>query len=287
MKRALLFAILATLSLAAGAQCRPSLPVSGVESVRACDRKTTVCVDPEMALARYAERVEGFDDPAVPLVFIHASPWRFYDAESRIVTVAELADNIRPSLHRGVKRINLVASWSGVRPEPGTPSLAEQLSTALGGTPVTGADGFLWINRYGRMRTTRQMATTFQGTGYTVPEGGEVFISLAAGWRTHHSGHYASQRDAEGLLNAGVGSDLYMLCPEQALETFEYSALLGNPVAAYNAAVMRLERNGPGDAEAATALLSKAAKAGDDPARKRLEALRSSGRLAVPQANSQ
>jgi len=278
MARILLFATLATLSLAAGAQCKPTLPVSGVETVRACDRKTTVCVDPEKALASYAERIEGFDAPADPMVLIHASPWRFYDADSRIVSVAALADNMRPWIHPGVKRINLVASWSGVRPEPGTPSLAEQLSVALGGTPVTGADGFLWINRYGRMRTTRQMATTVQGTGYTVPEGGEVFVSLAVGWRAHQTTYYANQRDAESLLKAGVGWDLYMLCPDQALEAFEYAAQLGQPIAAFNAAMMRLDRSQPGDIEAARALLSKAADAGDEKARKRLEALRAEGR---------
>jgi TPR repeat protein len=64
-----------------------------------------------------------------------------------------------------------------------------------------------------------------------------------------------------------------MLCPEKALRAFEASAGAGNPIGAYNAALMRLERNGAGDRKAALALLRNAAAAGDLKARQKLAAL--------------
>ena len=71
----------------------------------------------------------------------------------------------------------------------------------------------------------------------------------------------------------GAGWDIYSLCPDHALKTFEAAAKMSNSIAAYNAALMRLERNGDGDVEAARALLSQAAGAGDAKAQAKLKTL--------------
>jgi len=276
--RTLLFIALCALSPAAGAQCKTSLPLNGIESVRNCDPKAATCVEPQQAVVEYGEKMAGNDDPAHLNMFVHASPWRFYDPDFRILTAGELAATIKPWIAQGVKRVQLVASWSGVRPEPGTPSLAEQVGKALGDTPVSGADGFLWIAPGGNLRTTRQAGTVMQGGRYLVAQGDEVFVSLGVGWPANFFDEFARDKNAEGVLRAAAGWDLYMLCPDRALQAFEYGARLNHPIAAYNAALMRLDRSQPGDVEAATALLSRAANTGDARARARLEALRSTGR---------
>jgi hypothetical protein len=274
MKRILLFVALSVLRLSAGAQCKTELPLKGIESVTTCDRKTETCVSSQAAAAKYADKIKGNDDPAILNMFVNASPWRFYDAEARILTVEEMADYIKPSIAKGVKRVALIASWTAVRPDAHTPSLAEQVAKALGSAPVTGADGFLWIAQDGKLRTTRQAVTIMQGSRYEITEGSEVFISLAAGWPANFVEFFAKEKNAEGVLRAGAGWDIYMLCPERALQTFEYAAQLGHPIAAYNAALMRLERREQGDIEAATVLLSKASSAGDKKAQERLQLIK-------------
>jgi TPR repeat protein len=69
-----------------------------------------------------------------------------------------------------------------------------------------------------------------------------------------------------------------MLCPERALQAFEYAAQLGHPIAAYNAALMRLDRGGQGDLDAAKELLLKASNAGDKKAQERLQLLNRAAR---------
>ncbi len=278
MMRALVLATLSAFSLAAGAQCKNSLPLQGVEPVQNCDRKTQACLDPWRAASGYLQKVKGNDDPAILNMIVNASPWRFYDGQLRILTIEDVAGAIRPSIAKGVKRVALIASWTSVRPDERTPSLAEQVAKALGSTPVAGMDGFLWVSPDGKLRTTRQAATTMVGGRYEIAEGGEIFLSLAVGWPAYFADHFAKEKSADGLLRAAAGWDIYMLCPERALETFELAAQLGQPVAAYNAALMRLERRGQGDAEAAAALLKKAADAGDKKAQERLQSLRKTAR---------
>jgi len=102
--------------------------------------------------------------------------------------------------------------------------------------------------------------------------------SLVNGWISLQEPHFAAQRNADALLAAGVGHETFGLCPQQALASFEAAAALGQPVAAYNAAVMRLERNGASDQAAARKLLQLAAKAGDQPASALLQAIASAPR---------
>lgn len=273
MKRILLFVVLVVLDVPAGAACKASLPLAGIESIKTCDRKTERCVDAWRAVGEYAEKIDGSDDPAVLNLIGDASPWRFYDGDARIITVDEMAGLIKPQLGKSIKRVALVASWSAVRPDPHTPSLKERIAKALGGFPVTGADGFLWFARDGKIRTTRQVATIMLGGRYEIAEGGEVFVSLATGWPAHFVESLVKEKNADGILRAGAGLDVYMLCPERALQAFEYAAQLGQPIAAYNAALMRLERGAPGDLEAAKALLTRASNAGDQKAQKHLQLL--------------
>lgn len=105
-------------------------------------------------------------------------------------------------------------------------------------------------------------------------EGDEVMVSLAAGWYTEVEDAIVKRKDADALMHAGAGWDIYGLCPDRALKTFEAAAKMSNSIAAYDAAVMRLERNGKGDMEAARALLSQAAEAGDGKAKEKLRTLR-------------
>jgi TPR repeat protein len=278
MKHFVLFAALGALSFSVGAQCKTSLPLQGIASVQTCDRKTETCVDAWKAAGKYAEKIKGNDDPAILNLVVNASPWRFYDAQFRILTVEEIAGAIKPSIAKGVERVALIASWTAIRPDAHTPSLAEQVGKLLGSTPVTGEDGFLWISRDGTLRTTRQAATVMQGGRYEVAEGGEVLVSLAVGWPANFLELFVKEKNAQGIAWAAAGWDIYMLCPERALQAFEYAAQLGHPIAAYNAALMRLDRGGQGDLDAAKELLLKASNAGDKKAQERLQLLNRAAR---------
>jgi hypothetical protein len=168
-----------------------------------------------------------------------------------------------------------MASWSGVAPAPRDKSLAEKLSSALGDIPVSGADGFLWIAKDGSTRTSRQaVSVRTVGGQYAIPAGAEVMTSMAAGWHADFEEVFHRERNADGLMRAGAAWDILYLCPDSALRTFEAAAQLSHPVAAYNAAMIRLARRGRGDLKAAVALLTRAANAGDAKALKRLEMIR-------------
>jgi TPR repeat protein len=222
--------------------------------------------------------MKGNDDPSILNINMHTSPWRFYDGDMRILTVDDVAELVGEHVKK-VGRIQLVGSWTGVAPDASTKSLAQKLSEALKGFPVTGTDGFLWISSSGETRTTRQAFTLKQGRGpYYVAPDEEVMVSLVAGWPAEVEDHFAQERNAEGIMRAGAGWDIYFLCPDRALQAFEAAAKLSDPVAAYNAAMMRLDRNSKGDVEAATALLAQAAGKGDKKAQARLEKLRRVGR---------
>jgi len=168
----------------------------------------------------------------------------------------------------------LHVSWSGVSPEAGVPSLAERLSKAMG-LPVSGLDGFLWVDRAGNLRTTRQEFTGRRNTGpYGVKAGAEVFVPLAGGWAAGLEDRFPD--DAALLLDAAVGWDVLMLCPDKALAGFEAAAAKGSAIAAYNAGLMRAERMRAGDAEAALALFERGAALGDAKSAERAGKLRAS-----------
>lgn len=277
MKR-LAIAALIVASFEAVADCKSSLPLRGVESIKTCNPQAERCVRGAEALFEYSQKVRDSDDPATFSFPVHTSPWRFYDAGMRIRSADEVADAVRKYVKK-VERIRLVGSWTGVAPDASTKSLAQKLSDALKGFPVTGMDGFLSISASGATRTTRQAFTAKQGMGaYYVRPGEEVMMSLVAGWFAEVEDDFFRERNADGLMRAGAGWDIFFLCPERALRAFEAAAKLSHPIAAYNAAMMRLDRREKGDFEAAVTLLAQAASAGDKEAQARLEELRKDGR---------
>lgn len=250
------------------------LRLSGSAAVETCHEPDSPdCIYAARALHAYLEAIPDTD--ALYSVGLQSSPWRMYDGEMRILTVEDLASAIRPKL--GEKRwvaVELIGSWTGVSTAPGMPSLADRVSQALEGFPVKGEDGFLWLAEDGTRRTTRQAYTVFEGAGaYHVPKGGEVLAPLAAGWPAFVEDRIPED-DAEMLMRAAAGWDLFFLCPDRALAGFEHAAGKGSPIAAYNAALMRLERDAEGDRAAALALLERGAALGDAKSKVRLDAER-------------
>lgn len=204
------------------------------------------------------------DDPSTLYLSLHTSPWHFYDADWRILGAEELADILRPKLSAEVRKIILLASWSGVAAEPGGQSLAVKLSRVLKGFPVQGQDGFIWLDKDGKSRTTRQAFTLSQGGGpYQVAEGGEVMVALAGGWPATFEAELMQHKHAQGIRRAGAGWEMFFLCPERALKAFSAASQLGDSIAAYNAAMLYLELGSKGDRQAALRLLRQAAAAGD------------------------
>jgi TPR repeat protein len=102
-------------------------------------------------------------------------------------------------------------------------------------------------------------------------------VSLVAGWPVGFEEDYVKERNSEGIMSAGAGWDIFMLCPERALQSFEAAAKLSNPIAAYNAALMRLERGKGDDVKVATNLLMQADKLGDKKARTMLRKINREG----------
>jgi hypothetical protein len=192
----------------------------------------------------------------------------------RILAVDELVGAVRPKLNDTLERIELIGSWTGVSPAPGVASLAERVSKALDGLPVKGEDGFLWLAQDGTRRTSRQAFTLREGAGsYFLPKGSEVLVPLAAGWPAYVQDRIPED-DAGLLMRAAAGWDVFFLCPDKALAGFEHAAEKGSAIAAYNAALMRLERDADGDRTAALALLERGAALGDAKSRTRLDAER-------------
>jgi len=273
--KTLLTAMLLTASCHVLAECKPHRALAGVVSLEQCTAGDS-CVSAAEALFQYlTKESEAGDDPTVLNLSLHASPWRLYDIEKRILTIEEVADMAKPFIANGVKRIVLKASWTGVSPDRGGKSLATKLSEALGGFPVEGFDGFLWVAKDGSVKTTHQAATSFQGgMPYKIRPGRDVMVSMVAGWPATLEDVFLQNKDADGIKDAGAGWDIFFLCPDRALQAFEAAARYANPIAAYNAALIRLERNSKGDLKAAAELLAQAANAGDKKAQRRLALLR-------------
>lgn len=270
--KTLLLTLLLVVSYDVVAECKSDLPLKGIVSIKNCDSKTQDCISANKATYSYFEAMK--DDPTVLTILLQASPWRLYDQDMRIINIDEIAEMVKPSISKEVKQIVLIASWSGVAPSHNEKSLAQKLSKVLNNFPVTGMDGFLWLNKNGVAHTSRQAFTVTQSkTPYSVVNGTDVMVSLAAGWPINFEDDYVKQQDAERLMRAGAGWDILALCPERALKAYETAAKLTNPIAAYNAAIMRLDRNNKGDLNAATELLLQAARLGDKKSQEKLNQL--------------
>jgi hypothetical protein len=248
-----LLALLA--SSPASLACEPLAFLDGSTlSIENCVPGKDGCRSAAEVLYEYAEIDD--DDPALMTVALQTSPWRMYGPDLRIVRADELAAMIKPELTPAMKKVELQGNWTGVAPKSGGKSLAKQLSSALGGIPVSGMDGFMWVKRDGSVRTTRQSFSIRKGHGYYgVKPGQDVMSALAVGWFSEVEAEFAAERNAEAVLRAAVGWDVFYLCPDHALQSFESAAKLGNGIGAYNAAVIRLDRGQAGDRDAAIALL--------------------------------
>jgi hypothetical protein len=239
--------------------CENHLPLEGMLNVDTCRVGEAGCVPATQALRDYMDAQP--EVPGVLTVGIQGSPWRVYGPDNRILTVDEFAGMLRAALGPDDKSVALYVSWSGVSPEPGVPSLADRLEAAMR-MPVEGMDGFLWIDRTGKMRTTHQAFTGRFDTGpYGVKPGAEVLIPLAGGWASGHEKQFPD--DPELLLDAAAGWDIFWLCPDKALAGFEAAAAKGSAIGAYNAGLMRLERKQAGDADKALTLFERGAALGD------------------------
>jgi TPR repeat protein len=258
------------------ADCESPLKLDGTKLVEICAPPEKECIPAAKVVYDYCLAAKY--DNTVYGINMQASPWHLYDSSMRILTVEDVAEIVKPQLGPDVKRIVLFASWTGVSPDPNGKSLAQKLSDLIG-LPVSGMDGFLWLAKDGAARTTHQAFTMKRlKYPYMVHPGDEVMVSLAAGWFIEFEEDYVKEKNAEGILRAGAGWDIFVLCPERALQSFEAAAKLSNPIAAYNAALIRLERNKDGDLETATKLLKQAAALGDEKAQALLQKMIRQGR---------
>lgn len=267
--------LLAGVASASRAECITTLPLQGTEIAAACDYREPGCYQAAEKLYSYLDNIA--EDPAVVTIALQSSPWRMYGPDMRILTIEEAAAAIRPHLRKKAKhakKVQLIGSWTGVAPSKRRRSLADRVSRSLDGFPVEGFDGFLWISPEGKLRTTRQAFTVRAGSGpYGIHEGEEVMFALVLGWHTTVEAHWIEQGSADGLMRAGAGWDIFGLCPDRALASFEKSAEMGSAIGAYNAALMRLELGGKSNLKTARALLERAAELGDGKAKQTLENL--------------
>lgn len=254
-----------------------SLKLEGTLRVDSCASLNGGCISAAKAIYDYS--LSAKLDPSVYGIYMQASPWRLYNGDMRIITIEEVAKGVKPKLGDNFRRIELIASWSGVAPGPNVKSLAQKLSDALDGFPVRGMDGFVWLTKDGVSRTTRQAFTVKRiKYPYWVHPGDEVMVSVQAGSWIDFEEDYVKKGDADGIMHAAAGWDIFGLLPDRALQSFEAAARLSNAIAAYNAALIRLDRGKEGDLEAATALLSQAAALGDKMAKEQLQKLKPQGR---------
>jgi len=272
MKTIRLFGFLATTLLLSRPvhACGDAKAFEGTQAIQQCDQTSAAddCVPGPKAVF---DAMEALDIPNVFTIGLQTSPWRMYDAENRIITVEEVAELVRAKRPTTDLRVRLVGSWTSKRPDGGGATLAQRLSAALDGFPVDGSDGFLWLSAKGKMRTTHQAFSIWKTGPYKVRPGDDVMVALVPGSLVQFEDRFAEDGHADGVLEAGVGDDVFMLCPEGALAAFERAAGMGNAIGAYNAGLMRAEA---GDYAAAINWLEKAATLGEGKATAMLTKLR-------------
>lgn len=252
------------------AGCPSSVPVSGSLTVEACEPKVEKCVSASRAVHDYADME---DDSTTFSIAMHSSPWRMYGPDARIMSLDQLAELIRQKLTPRQKSVLLMSSWTGVAPSADDSSVASKLSRRLGGFPVQGQDGFVWLTPKGSIRTTRQAFTLFQGSYGQIKEGSDVFVSMTAAGAMRFEDRFVASKNGDGMLDAGMAWDVFSLCPDNALDRFVVAAGFGNAIAAYNAGVILLERKTKRDSLSARKWLHEAARRGDQPSQSLLSGL--------------
>lgn len=248
-----------------GGSCSHGLRLEGMLAVPTCPENGEGCRYGRDAVNAYAEHIDS--PPHEFSVLVASSPWRFYSGDGRILTIEALTTELRTSFKPEVREVVLYASWSGIAPEAHVRSLARQVSDALDGFPVRGLDGFMWLEPDGRVRTTQQaFSGWYTGGGYRVAPDQPVLTSLAFGEMMFYNERLREADEYGLLLHAAVGWDVHGLCPERALAEFELIAP-HHPIAAYNAALMRLASGKAEDRATALRLLEVGENAGDEAAR--------------------
>ena len=259
--------LVATLAGPPASACGDASALSGTLSIPSCDKTTDSSCVPAPGLV-YAY-LEVLDIPGVYTIGLQTSPWRMYDAQDRIIPVAELAALVEEQ-RTDHTRVHLIGSWTARQPGGEGETLARQLSAALGGFPVDGTDGFLWLTAEGGMRTTHQAYSVWKTGPYHLREGDDVMVAFVPGSLAQFENDFAADGLAEGVVRAGVGHDAFRLCPEAALAAFERAAAMGSAIGAWNAALMHEQ---DGDLQATRAWLDKAVQLGDEKARARRAAM--------------
>lgn len=242
---------------AVGHACEQAPGLEGVLSIPQCRPASEQCI-PGARAAHAA--LEALEIPDVFTIGVQSSPWRMYDAEGRSLTIEEVAAAIRAGMPASDRRVHLAGSWTAARPDGGGDTLAHRLSVALDGFPVDGSDGFLWLGPTGAMRTTRQAFSVWKTGPYSVARGEDVLMALVPGAMAQFEDHFAANGNAAGVVQAGIGLDVFMLCQERALAAFERAAGMGSAIGAYNAGLMHAEQ---GDSAAAEHWLQLASRLGD------------------------
>lgn len=229
--------------------CAPTQGLDGALTIPQCDAASPAedCTAGSQALFL---ALNAFEIPQVFTIGVQSSPWRMYDGEGRILTVDDVAAAVRAGRPESDRRVRLVGSWTSARPDGSTDTLARRLSAALDGLPVDGSDGFLWLSQDGSaIRSTRQSASIRTSGQYLVPAGEDVMMALVHGVLIDDEDQLAKQGNADGVLHAGIGHDVFLLCPERAMAAFKQAAELGSAIGAYNAGLMHADAGEQGDAE--------------------------------------
>lgn len=262
--------VIACLLCGVALACDEAPLLEGSLSIPQCDSKAagSDCIPGGKAVY---DALEALEVPGEFTIGLQTSPWRMYDGEGRILTVEDVAAAVRAKRADSDKRVRLVGSWTAERPDGRGETLAQRLSAALDGFPVEGSDGFIWLSPKGAMRTTRQAFSVWKTGAYSVRPGDDVMVALVPGALAQFEERFAADGLANGVVQAGIGHDVFMLCPESALASFERAANMGSAIGAYNAGLMHAE---VGDRPAAIAMLEKAAALGEKKALAALAALR-------------
>jgi hypothetical protein len=244
---------------ALGHSCEQASALEGTLSIPHCDPASAGanCVPGAQAVH---QALEALEIPGVFTIGVQTSPWRMYDAQGRILTVAEVAAAIRAARPDSDRRVYLAGSWTAARPDGGGETLAHRLSVALDGFPVDGSDGFLWLSPSGAMRTTKQAVSVWKAGSYSVERGEDVLTALVPGAMAQFEDQFGRDGLAAGVVEAGIGFDVFMLCQERARAAFERAARMGSPIGAYNAGLMHAEH---GDRAAAATWLELAQSLGE------------------------
>lgn len=255
-----------------GRACDPMPALEGVLPIPHCDPALPDADCLPGGRAVY-DAMQAVEIPDVFTIGVQTSPWRMYDSEGRILTIEEVAAAIRGEIPDS-DRVRLVGSWTSARPDGSGETLAHRLSAVLDGFPVDGSDGFLWLSPSGAMRTTRQAYSVWKAGAYSVARGEDVLMAMVPGAMAQFEDELALGGHAAGVVEAGVGLDVFMLCPDRALAAFERAAGMGSAIGAYNAGLMHAER---GDRASAAEWLGLAQRLGEAKAADALTKLQRSG----------